>query len=188
MKKLKRRKEVRHWIQSVCACADGGGSRAKSTCTALGLISSQSLPYSKQQLVQKAANFGEHVIDSNKTGNHIDQFTVVEQTICIVAKDSVADTVKRLALSNKQISTCLRLESETLPKFVERFIAFAQSYVNLRNTDLSSVKSQNFKMRMLSNEKFSDKIYSSVSNNFEMSAENKNGESSKNISLFTGRV
>lgn len=163
--KLQWRKAVRYWCQSIAACAKGGDARSKGVIAAFGLLLFRSLPPGKQQLVEKSINSGELVIDRCDESSPQDQSTVVESIIKIVAKDSATDSIRRMAALNKQASSCVRRDSESISEFVERFTLPAQAYLNITNSDRSSGESQNFAMMLISNAKLPPPTFTSVMNN-----------------------
>lgn len=136
--KFQWRKAVRYWWKIISACTKGGYSHFKVASAALGLLLFRSVPPGKQQLVEKAINSGELVINPCDSSSPEDQSTVVESIIDIVSKDSVTDSIRRMASLNKQASSFTRRGSESISSFVELFTLPSKAYLNNSNSDRSS--------------------------------------------------
>lgn len=125
-------------------------------------------------MIENSVNYGELVIDHPSADDPIDQFKVVEDIIQSVSKDSATDAIKRMNALNKQISTSVRRNSETIISFTEGFSALAQSYIKVLHSDRSSTESQNFSMKMLTNANIPTTMFSVVFNNLVMTAKSSN--------------
>lgn len=186
--KLRWRKDVRGWMSTVRACADGGDGRAKGMNAALGMILYRSLPPSRQQLLEKAIEIGDIILDPSMPGYSNDTDKMINSIIDIVAKDSAPDAIKRLAKLSKDAATCVRKPNEPVSTFVEQFLLLSQGYLNLVSAGRASAVSQSLAMNLLSNANLSPQTFSSVMASLVTTTKNKENSSDDRILVNLGRT
>lgn len=83
------------------------------------MILLRSLTAGMKQLVEKFVSAGELTINQTDQNDPIEQPSVIEPIISIVARDSPVDEVKRMAVLNKHACITVRRNGEKLNTFLE---------------------------------------------------------------------
>lgn len=160
--KLTWREEITEWAINVQACARAGDTRAKGIAGTLAHTLYRSLSNDKKELVKRSVRAGELDLTPDTEKPEKEQLKLVRKVVDIVAADTPAESVRRIARLNREVNSCTRGNDESIPKYIGRFVSKAQTYLNLVDAGVDSAESQNFAMTLLANAKVPGQTFSAL--------------------------
>lgn len=98
--------------------------------------------------------------DTDKTEK--EQLKLVKKVVEIVAADTPAESVRKIARLNREVNGFTRMKDETIPKYICRFVSRAQTHLNPVDAGVESAESQNFAMKLLGNAKTQGQKFSAL--------------------------
>lgn len=154
--------EVSEWAINVQACAKAGDNRAKGVAGTLAHTLYRSLTSDKKDLVKRAVKAGDLDLKPDTERSDGEQTDLVKKVVEIVAADTPAESVRRIARLNRDANNCVRGNEESIPKYIGRFVSHAQAYLNMVDAGADSAESQNFAMTLLANAKIPGQTFSAL--------------------------